>query len=120
MMQGNYDGPISRGVLWLQALQLSFQKCQLIIHDIIVAALRRDDPRPFQHITVEPDDGDKGSIQGEIDSRLRHHAAHQASAVGRRPRNWGAEITQKCFECWHLRSRGALAKYRTIMVPGNR
>src|SRR5579859_271479 len=120
VMQGNYDSAVSGGVLRLEALQLFLQKCQLIIHDGIVAALRGDDPRPFQHITVESDDRDKGSIQGEIDCRLRHYAAHQTSAVGRRPRSRSAEISQERLECRHLRSRRPLAKNRTVMVPGNR
>src|SRR5260370_35614482 len=81
MVQSNHQRALSGIVIWLDALQFAFQKCQLIIHNGIMTALRGDHPRPLQHIAVESNNQDKSSIHGEIDCRLRHYASTQHPGV---------------------------------------
>src|SRR5277367_3508933 len=93
MMHGNKDGAFASLPGGLQTLQFRGEEIQLVIHQRVVAALRGDNASPrVQHVAVEANDGNIGSIQSEVDTGLHHHATRDGWSVWRRFRRGRAEI----------------------------
>src|SRR5580658_2749707 len=107
MVNRDNNGAFSRLAIRLQTLELALQESQLrISYDRELSALRRDNSRArIQHVAVEADDRNVRSIQGEINSRLRHHRSYQASRIRGRPGSVSAEISQERLQRCNLRSR---------------
>src|SRR5271167_4043518 len=108
-----------RLAIGLQMRQFAFQKIQLIVDDREMAALRRNDSRPVQHVTVKSNNGNKRGVECEVHTRLSHNTPDQAARVGRWTRFSGAEVRQERIQRGNLRRARTLTEDHSVVIAGN-
>jgi len=102
MMNSENNGALPGHAIGLQTRQFALQKIQLIVDDREMAALRRNDSGPVQHVAVKSNDRNKGGVEREVYARLRHDAPNQAARVGGWARLRRAEVGQEGIQRGNL------------------